>query len=63
MLNIQLQSVKQDLEVAKTLADNDPVRRNRMKSLLEQKRLGLIGSLAELENLLAQHGGGGAQGN
>lgn len=58
MLNIQLQSVKQDLEVAKSLADSDPERRNKMKSLLEQKRLGLIGSLAELENLLTQQGGG-----
>jgi uncharacterized protein YukE len=52
-LNIQLGAVKQDLEVAKTLAEPDSPQREAMRKKLEQKRQGLKASLVELEALLS----------
>jgi serine/threonine protein phosphatase PrpC len=56
ILNIQLQSVKQDLDVAKSLSEPNGEQRQRMRTKLEQKRQGLAGSLAELDVLLAGAG-------
>ncbi len=58
LLTLQLETVKQDLEYAKTLAEPDPTKRQAMRRKLEQNLEGLRGSLVDLERLV--HGGGGS---
>lgn len=52
LLTLQLETVKQDLEYAKTLAEPDPTKRQAMRKKLEQNLEGLRGSLVDLERLV-----------
>ncbi len=58
LLTLQLETVKQDLEYAKTLAEPDPAKRQAMRKKLEQNLEGLRGSLVDLERLV--QGGNGS---
>ncbi len=52
LLSLQLETVKQDLEFAKTLSEPDPAKRQTMRKKLEQNLEGLRGSLVDLERLV-----------
>jgi serine/threonine protein phosphatase PrpC len=57
LLTLQLETVKQDLEYAKTLAEPDAAKRQTMRTKLEQNLEGLRGSLVDLERLVSGSNG------
>jgi hypothetical protein len=58
LLSLQLETVKQDLEFARTLAEPDQDRRQAMKIKLEHNLEALQASLSDLERLVLGAGGG-----